>query len=147
VNRSRVQQLAHEMHTDVSVVDRLQDATMLVTSKNYYRRRPQKIRDAEAQRIPVYVLRGNTPPQIRQFLSTLHEPRIGDKPDKFELAMAEAEQAVEQVKEGEDIVELSPQGSYIRRLQHMIAQRSDLSSHSMGRDPHRRVRIFKERER
>ena len=146
VNRSRVLQLAREMHTDVDIVDRLQDATMLVTSKNYYRRRPQKIRDAEEQRVPVYVLRGNTPPQIRQFLSTLYVPENGET-SGYETALAEAQQAVEQVKEGEPIVELSPQGSYIRRLQHMIAQRSDLNSHSLGRDPHRRVRIFKERER
>jgi stage III sporulation protein SpoIIIAA len=146
VNRSRVLQIAHEMHIDVDVVDRLQDATVLVTSKNYYRRRSQKIRDAESVRIPVYVLRGNTPPQIRQFLSTLHEPRNGET-SEYDSALEEAEQAVEQVKEGERIVELSPQGSYIRRLQHMIAERSDLNSHSLGRDPHRRVRIFKERGR
>jgi len=147
VNRSRVQQIAHEMHIDVDVVERLQDATMLVTSKNYYRRRPQKVRDAESQHIPVYVLRGNTPPQIRQFLSTLYSPQGGEKLGEYESALAEAEQAVAQVKEGEDIVELSPQGSYIRRLQHMIAQRSDLNSHSLGKDPHRRVRSFKERGR
>jgi predicted RNA-binding protein Jag len=41
-------------------------------------------------------------------------------------------------------VELSPQSSYIRRLQHLIAQRNDLASHSFGRDPNRRVRIYKE---
>lgn len=148
VNRSRVLQLAHEMHVDVDIVDRLQDATMLVTSKNYYRRRPQKIRDAENQHIPVYVLRGNTPPQIRQFLGTLHEPQPnGRREQVFESALEEAEKAVAQVKEGEDIVELSPQSSYIRRLQHMIAERSDLRSHSLGQGPNRRVRIFKEKTR
>ena len=147
VNRSRVLQIAHEMHIDVDVVDRLQGATMLVTSKNYYRRRPQKVRDAEAAHIPVYVLRGNTPPQIRQFLGTLHEPKDNDRSDGFESAIEEAEKAVEQVKEGEDIVELSPQGSYIRRLQHLIADRSDLHSQSLGQGANRRVRIFKERGR
>jgi stage III sporulation protein SpoIIIAA len=148
VNRSRVQQIAHEMHVTVDIVDRLQDATILLTSKNYYRRRPQKVRDAEAGRIPVYVLRGNTPPQIRQFLSTLAEPEAagGVKQEHYDEAMEEAEEAVEQVKAGEDIVELSPQGSYIRRLQHMIAERSDLNSHSLGTGNNRRVRIFKERK-
>ena len=147
VNRSRVLQIAHEMHINVEISDRLQDATMLVTSKNYYRRRPQKVRDAESEHVPVYVLRGNTPPQIRQFLSSLQSPDNGGKHNEYQTALEEAEQAVEQVKEGEQIVELSPQGSYIRRLQHIIAQRSDLNSHSLGKDPHRRVRIFKERAR
>lgn len=49
------------------------------------------------------------------------------------------------MSEGQEEVNLSPQTSYIRRLQHLIAQRSDLSSRSFGKDPNRRVRIYKER--
>jgi stage III sporulation protein SpoIIIAA len=147
VNRSRMLQIARELHVDLDVVENLHDATMLVTSKNYYRRRPQKVRDAESAHIPVYVLRGNTPPQIRQFLSTLYSVKENEKAGGFESALVEAETAVEQVKEGGEEVELSPQGAYIRRLQHLIAQRNDLNSHSTGRDPNRRVRIFKERAR
>ena len=147
VNRSRVLQIGRELHLDLDIVENLHDATMLVTSKNYYRRRPQKVRDAESAHIPVYVLRGNTPPQIRQFLSTLYPVKESEKSGGFQNALEEAEEAVEKVKEGEAEVELSPQGAYIRRLQHLIAQRSDLTSHSLGRDPNRRVRIFKERAR
>jgi hypothetical protein len=147
VNRSRLLQIGREMHIDLDIVKNLYDATMIVTSKNYYRRRPQTVRDAESAHIPVYVLRGNTPPQIRQFLSTLYPSREGEESGGFQSAMAEAEEAVEQVNEGQEAVELSPQGAYIRRLQHLIAERSDLASHSLGKDPNRRVRIFKERTR
>ncbi len=146
VNRSRLLQIGREMHIDLDIVKNLYDATMIVTSKNYYRRRPQTVRDAESAHIPVYVLRGNTPPQIRQFLSTLYPSREGEESGGFQSAMAEAEEAVEQVNEGQEAVELSPQGAYIRRLQHLIAERSDLASHSLGKDPNRRVRIFKERQ-
>ncbi|MHB8105740.1 MAG: R3H domain-containing nucleic acid-binding protein, partial [Dehalococcoidales bacterium] len=147
VNRSRMLQIGHEMGIKMDVVENLRDATMLVTSKNYYRRRPQKIRDAESEHVPVYVLRGNTPPQIRQFLGTLYATREGEKPRDFQSALVEAEEAVEQVSEQGEAIELSPQGSYIRRLQHLIAQRNDLKSNSTGRDPNRRVRIFKEKAR
>jgi stage III sporulation protein SpoIIIAA len=147
VNRTRVLQIARELHIDLDVVENLHDATLLVTSKNYYRRRPQKVRDAEAAHVPVYVLRGNTPPQIRQFLSTLYSMKESEQSGGFQSAIEEAEEAVEQVKEGEQNIELSPQGAYIRRLQHLIAQRSDLNSHSTGRDPNRRVKIFKEKAR
>jgi len=147
VNKSRVLQIGKEMHLDMEVVDSLRDAAMLVTSKNYYRRRPQRVRDAENEHIPVYVLRGNTPPQIRQFLGTLNHAGEREKTSDVQSAMVEAEEAIEQVNEGGEAVELSPQGAYIRRLQHLVAQRNDLKSHSMGRDPNRRVRIFKERER
>jgi hypothetical protein len=147
VNKSRVLQIAHEMHLNLEVVNSLRDASMLVTSKNYYRRRPQRVRDAENGNIPVYVLRGNTPPQIRQFLGSLSNTGGREKAGDLQSAVEEAEEAVEQVSQGGEPIELSPQSSYIRRLQHLIAQRGDLKSHSTGRDPNRRVKIFKERER
>ncbi|OGN95261.1 MAG: single-stranded DNA-binding protein [Chloroflexi bacterium RBG_13_51_18] len=147
VNKSRVLQIGHEMNIDLDIANSLKDATMLVTSKNYYRRRPQKVRDAESEHIPVYVLRGNTPPQIRQFLSTMNSAGDQGKTRDVQSAVVEAEEAVEQVNEGGEAIELSPQGAYIRRLQHLVAQRNDLKSHSTGRDPNRRVRIFKERMR
>jgi stage III sporulation protein SpoIIIAA len=147
VNRGRMLQVAREMNIDIETTESLRDAGMFVTSKNYYRRRPQKVRDAESANVPVYVLRGNAPPQIRQFLSTLFHIKEEEKPGEFKTALDEAEAAVAQVNEGQEAVELSPQSSYIRRLQHLIAQRNDLSSHSFGRDPNRRVRIYKERMR
>ncbi len=144
VNRSRMAQVGKELNINVNIVDSLREANMFVTSKNYYRRRPQKVRDAEAVRIPVYVLRGSTPPQMRQMLSNLYSPKLENQSDHFKTALVEAEEAVTQVKEGEDTIELSPQNSYIRRLQHLIAQRSDLNSRSFGKEPGRRVRIYKE---
>jgi stage III sporulation protein SpoIIIAA len=147
VNRSRLLQVGHELNLNINIVENLLDATMLVTSKNYYRRRPQKVRDAEASNLPVYVLRGNTPQQMRQMLNNLYALREDDKPEYFKTALVEAEEAVNHVKESEEAVELSPQSSYIRRLQHLIAQRSDLTSRSFGKEPGRRVKIFKERGR
>jgi stage III sporulation protein SpoIIIAA len=144
VNRTRLAQMAKEMHLDTDIVENLHDASIFVTSKNYYRRKPQKVRDAESANLPIYVLKSNTPPQMRQFLSTIYPRASTDKTEHFTLALGEAEEAVEQVKEGQESVELSPQSAYIRRLQHLIAQRSNLASHSSGKDPNRRVRIYKE---
>ena len=144
VNRVRLVQMAKEMHLDMDIVDNLHDAGVFVTSKNYYRRKPQKVRDAESANVPIYVLRSNTPPQVRQLLNTIYPLAGADKSDYFKLALGEAEEAVEQVKNGQGAIELSPQSAYIRRLQHLIAQRSNLTSHSLGKDPNRRVRIYKE---
>ena len=144
INRSRLEQTVKEMRLNLEVVDNLKDATMLVTSKNYYRRKPQKVRDAEAARLPIYVLRSNTPPQIRQLLHNVYPPLAGtDNSDYFKLALSEAEDAVAQVKGGQESIELSPQSAYIRRLQHLIAERNELASQSTGKDPNRRVRIYK----
>ena len=143
VNRTRLEQTAGDMNLPVKIVDKLSDADMLVTSKNYYRRKPQKVRDAENNNLPIYVLKGNTPLQIRQLLQHIYPTASMDKQDNLRIALGEAEEAVEQVRAGQEAVELSPQSAYIRRLQHLIAERNTLSSQSVGRDPIRRVKIYK----
>ncbi|KTB48703.1 R3H domain-containing nucleic acid-binding protein [Dehalogenimonas alkenigignens] len=146
INRSRLEQVAEEMRVNLNITERLGDAGMLVTSKNYFRRRPQRIRDAEAHNLPVYVLKSHTPAQFRQFLGMLsrREPEIAQESGALDQAIMEAEEAVHRVKSGNDKVELSPQGAYIRRLQHLVAERANLKSGSEGREPNRRVNIFKE---
>ncbi len=144
INRTRLERTAKEMQLSLDMVNNLSEASLLVTSKSYYRRKPQKVRDAEAANLPIYVLKSNTPPQIRQLLNTIYPTDSTDKADSFKLALSEAEEAVSQVKNGQEAVELSPQSAYIRRLQHLIAQRNALSSQSTGKDPNRRVRIYQE---
>jgi len=144
VNRGRLEQMAKERQLHLDIVNSLGNANLFVTSKSYYRRKLPKVRDAESANLPIYVLKSNTPPQIRQLLNTIYPPESADKQDRFQLALAEAQEAVSKVKEGQEAVELSPQSAYIRRLQHMIAERHNLSSQSTGKDPNRRVRIYKE---
>ncbi|MEE8318049.1 MAG: R3H domain-containing nucleic acid-binding protein, partial [Dehalococcoidales bacterium] len=142
VNRARLEQAAKEMNLSLDIVSSLKEADLFVTSKNYYQRKPQKVRDAETANLPVYVLKSNTPPQLRQFLHNIYPAVSPDKEDYFRTALGEAEVAVAQVKEG-GVVELSPQSAYIRRLQHLIAERNALSSQSVGRGTERRVTIYK----
>ncbi len=143
VNQSRLEQMAKDRELKVDIVNSLNNANLFITSKNYYRRKPQKVRDAEAVGVPIYVLKSNTPPQIRQLLNTIYPTESADKANGFQLALAEAQEAVNQVKGGQETVELSPQSRYIRRLQHLIAERNELLSQSTGKDPDRRVRIYK----
>jgi stage III sporulation protein SpoIIIAA len=143
VNRVRIEQLAHDMGLGMNIVDDLHRASLFVTSKSYYRRKLPKVRDAEAAGIPIYVLRGNTPSQVRQLLDTLNPTRTVPRDNGLHEALGEAEVAVEQVKSGQETVELNPATAYVRRLQHLIAQRHDLASRSLGKEPNRRVTIFR----
>ncbi|MGB2827888.1 MAG: R3H domain-containing nucleic acid-binding protein [Dehalococcoidales bacterium] len=144
VNRTRLDHLVRELNLSLDIVENLKEANLFVTSKNYYRRKPQKVKDAEAANLPIYVLKSNTPLQIRQMLQSIFPLAGSGKRDSFQVALAEAEAAVEQVKNGDEgEVELSPQSAYIRRLQHLIAERNEMSSSSAGRDPNRRVKIYK----
>jgi hypothetical protein len=145
VNRGRLEQMVRETGLDVEVVERLSDADIFVTSKQYYRRKPQKVREAEGTNVPIFVLRSNTPGQFKQFLNTIHHVTETDngRGDGLTAALSEAQAAAEEVRGGAEAVELSPQSAYIRRLQHLIAQRTGVSSRSSGDEPRRRVRIFR----
>jgi len=153
INRQRLEEEAREMGLALNITDDLRTAGLMVTSKSYFRRKPQKIRDAEAHGVPIYVLRTHTPMQLRHMLATMHpqastvpETSLSqDRQEALATALREAEKAAAEVKHnGEEGVELSPQGAYIRRLQHLIAERNKLSSKSMGREPNRHVMIYRE---
>ncbi|MFC1924815.1 R3H domain-containing nucleic acid-binding protein [Chloroflexota bacterium] len=141
INQSRLEQIANEKKINVQIVSELREANLFLTSRNYYRRKPQKVRDAESAGLPIYVIRSNTIGEMRQFLDSVYANEI--KGDTIGLALREAEDAITEVIEGKDSVKLSPQSAYIRRLQHLMAERSHLISRSSGKEPQRRVRIFK----
>jgi len=143
INRGRLEQVAKEKQLSLDIVNNLKDANLFITSRSYYRRKLQKVKDAETADLPIYVLKSNSPPQMRQLLNDIYPRDSVNKADPLELALGEAEEAVEQVKSGQEAVELSPQSAYIRRLQRLIAERNNLASHSLGKEPNRRVRIYK----
>lgn len=140
VNRMRLEQMARDMHLNLDIVNNPVSANIFITSKAYYRTRAQKVADAEAAKIPIYVLKSNTPNQVRQLLNTIYPS--DNRKDPITAAVEEAQSAVNQVRNGNEVVELRPQSAYIRRLQHLVAEQNDLPSDSTGKDPDRRVRIY-----
>jgi stage III sporulation protein SpoIIIAA/predicted RNA-binding protein Jag len=145
VNRVRLEQMAREMHINLDIVNNPNNANIFITSKAYYRTRPPKIMDAEAANIPIYVLKSNTPNQIRQLINTLYPSE--KRKDPITTAVEEAQSAINLVRNGDEMVELRPQSAYIRRLQHLVAEQNNLPSDSTGRDPERRVRIYPQGDR
>ncbi len=145
VARNRLMQVARQLGVPVQIVDDLEVTQALVTLKNYYRRRPRLIVDAERMGVSIYVLRANTQTQMEDFLVDMFE-LYNEREDNNPMtaALREAEEAIRRVRAGERSVELSPQVSYIRRKQHDLARAAHLSSHSFGKEPHRRVRIFRD---
>jgi len=71
-NRFRLEQSAKEGRRELRIVTDLEQADIFLTTRSYYRRKPQKIRDAEASGIPIYVLKSNNAAQIKQCLDALY---------------------------------------------------------------------------
>jgi stage III sporulation protein SpoIIIAA len=141
VARNRLRQAARTLGVGVEIVDDVGDAEVLITLKNYYRRRRRVISDAEQRRIPIYVLRANTVSQMENALAEVFGLEAMPE-DPFEVAVAEAERAIERIHAGETNIDLSPAGASVRRYQHQLARQANLVSHSYGREPNRHVRIF-----
>jgi stage III sporulation protein SpoIIIAA len=138
ISRQRLQQAMRETQFPGVLVDHLDDADVVITLRPYYRRKPQTLHDAEARSIPIYVVKSNTVVQLEQVLLTMRSERASDP---VTTALKEAEDAIGQVLNKYNPVDLNPQNAYIRRLQHMTAQRYNLTSRSVGKEPNRFVRI------
>jgi hypothetical protein len=146
VARNRLLQAAKRMRLPVMVEDDLGGAQAVITLKNYYRRRPKLIMDAERRGVPVYVLRANTLTQMEDFLADIFgvEGAESVETDPFAQAVHETEAAIESIRSGAKSVDLTPASSPVRRMQHDMARDANLVSHSYGKDPRRHVRIFRE---
>jgi hypothetical protein len=144
ISRKRMEQAIRETGARVAIAEELSAADTVMTLRSYFRRKPQALRDAEARGIPIYVLKTNTVVQMEQGLLSMQQQRVPSNeeygpPTQY---MQETEDAIADVMNGNDAaVELTPQNAYIRRLQHQMAQRYNLTSRSQGREPNRRVRI------
>jgi len=165
VGRDKLEAAAAESGTALQIVNELRRADLVLTTKTHYRRGSQLVRIAESSGTPVCVLRKNTMPQLQEFLDTVIKEwhggggngmlaNLGNDEDgppftgqngspTMERAMDEAEDAANRVLSGEQTIHLSPQRSYIRRLQHLLGQRYNVASVSQGREPERAVLFYR----
>ncbi|MCB9133843.1 MAG: AAA family ATPase [Anaerolineales bacterium] len=148
VARNRLAQAAKKLGVPAVLGRDVGEADVLVTLRSYYRKRQHAIVDAEHRGMPIYVLRANTINQMEQFLAELFNITNGPGGEENdEGAMTATRAAIDAVLNGENWVELPPASAYIRRQQHELARQARLISHSYGKEPYRRVRIFREQSR
>ena len=152
VGRDKLDAAQAETGLSVEIANELRRADFVLTTKNHYRRGSQLVRVAESTGTPVYVLRKNTLPQVQQFLRAIARERgldvksprqsVEDSKVTLDEAMREAEEAAQRVLNGGGTVELRPQRAYVRRLQHLLAERFNVASVSRGREPERGVTFY-----
>ena len=143
LGRSKLEEAAQRLRVPLTVVGNLDEADIVVTVKNYYRKRPKMIGDAEKHGTTVHVLRASTAIQVDKFLSDLFGLTSEDT-DPYSIAMHDVQDAIQRVTTGTRSVDLNPQPPHIRRMQHELIREAQLISHSYGREPYRRVRIYRE---
>ncbi len=163
VSRDRLAESARQLRVPIIVTNSQSDADAIITLKNYYRRQPERLQQAEEEQKLIIILKNNTIAQMQHALARIFDIPIdvsldenqeeGDgihasKPDDpTTKALLETEDAIHQVL-NKDLMtaELAPANAYIRRLQHQMATRYNLNSRSRGKEPYRRVKIFRSRD-
>ncbi len=141
ISRKRVSQAISASRREVHQAREIGEADVVLTVRNYYRNRPDAIREAEERNVPVYVLRNSSAAQIQACLVDISELHRAEQPDPIAAAAA----AAHHVLQHSEPVLLEPANAYVRRRQHQIAERYNLSSESRGREPNRQVDIFNSR--
>jgi hypothetical protein len=144
VNKGKLQQVVRVTSAPVKLVDDIDRADVLLTTKNYYRRKTNALQTAEQKGKPVYVLRRNTTPQIEQFVRAItRRNNIPQRTRALDRAVQEAEEAARRIERGEHRVDLTQQRAYIRHLQHEVAEKFGLASSSTGEEPSRHVVFYR----
>ena len=139
VSRQYLEQSVRELRVPVRIQHHVDDADMVMTLKNYYRRKDSPVRTAEANGIPIQLLRSNTVAQIKNALARIYGVEVADPTD---AAMEEALEGIRRARETRQEVELAPQNSYVRRLQHQLVEQHEMNARSTGSDPNRRLVIL-----
>jgi len=164
VSRDRLAESARQLRVPIVVTNNQADADAIITLKNYYRRQPERLQEAEQNRKMIIILKNNTVVQMQHALARIFDIPVDTQAeedadeaddgngspgsdDPTMRALLETEDAIHQVlNKGLTTAELAPANAYIRRLQHQMATRYNLISRSRGKEPNRRVKIFRSRE-
>lgn len=139
VSRNRLERAIVNLRVKARVARLWHDCDVVLTLKANEAREAGKLREISLNNIPVYYLRNNTVNQIQHFLREYFHIETFSL-EKF--ALGEAEEGIRQVLKNSKPCELSPQDTFLRRLQHQLVEKSNLKSRSVGREPNRRVRIY-----
>jgi stage III sporulation protein SpoIIIAA len=141
VSRNYLEQSVRELRLPVRIQHHVDDADVVLTLKNYYRRQDSPVRAAESSGIPIHVLRSNTVSQIKGALARVYG--VEAPLDPTETALEEALDGITRAQETRGDVELTPQNAYVRRLQHQLVEEHSLTARSTGDEPNRRLVILR----
>ncbi|MGH7683359.1 MAG: R3H domain-containing nucleic acid-binding protein, partial [Vulcanimicrobiaceae bacterium] len=140
VSRNKIERAVTNLRVNASIARKWDDADVVVTLKTLERKESAKLKAIASENVPIYAIKTNTTTQIQNALKDIFDlPSV----DAEELALREAEEAIYQVLLENRAIELTPQTSYIRRMQHQLAERHRLLSRSTGLEPNRRVQIYR----
>lgn len=148
VSRTIVEKLIERMSFNVEITRNPEEADIVIAHKNFAKGGAKILNTAKEYRAQIFYVKTNSMAQIQKVLKDALDIRPGDLSeeetefkDESEAALDEVKDAVRKLSDGAMIVELSPQDTQIRKLQHELAEQYGLNSTSIGEGENRHLRI------
>ena len=140
ISRDRLQRAIDELKVPATISKTPHDANLVLTLKAHEKRQPRALLELEERGLQPAVLRSNTLTQMKGYLTAAFG--LEKHGDVEEEALRETREGVDRVLSYGKPVELSPQPSQVRRLQHLLVAELGLGSRSKGETPWRRVTVL-----
>ena len=149
VSRTIVEKTIERLNFNVEITRNVDDADIVLAHKNFAKGGAKVLNTAKEYRAQIFYVKTNSMAQIQKVLKDALDLRPYDNPedtgfcDESEQALDETKNAIKQVLEGAPCVELAPQSTQIRKLQHELVEQYGLQSTSIGEGDSRHLRISK----
>jgi len=141
LSRDSLERAIRDLGLNARAVGRIQQADLVVALRS-------RGRDARLERLirerdlPVHWVKRNSTATLRRVLQSAFLRVGGFDEEEVAEAVREAEDAVAQVRARGAPVALSPRPSALRKLQHLVVTRNDLTAESSGSEPARHLVIY-----
>ncbi len=145
VSRSIAEKVIERLDLNAEITRNIDDADIVIAHKNFIKGGAKVLSTAEENRLQIFYVKTNSMAQIQKVIKeALDIAELNERQtfyDITEKALDEAKAAIEKVLAGEGEVELTPQNTQIRKLQHELVEQHNLESKSVGEGDSRHLRI------
>ena len=149
VSRTIVEKIIERLDFNVEITRNVEDADIVLAHKNFAKGGAKILNTAKEYRVQIFYVKTNSMAQIQKVLKDALDIRAYDDnngdsyQDETEIALDEVKNAVKRISEGANVIELNPQNTQIRKLQHELAEQYGLNSTSIGEGDNRHLRLSK----
>ena len=147
VSRTIVEKLIERLDFNLEITRNIEDADIVIAHKNFAKGGAKILNTAKEYRVQIFYVKTNSMAQIQKVLKDALDIKPYDNEydtgykDETEDALDEVKAAIKQVMDGAEVIELEPQNTQIRKLQHELVEQYGLQSTSIGEGENRHLRI------
>lgn len=149
VSRTIVEKIIERLDLQVEIIRNVEDADIVLAHKNFAKGGAKILNVAKEYRVQIFYVKTNSMAQIQKILKDALDIRPEDSnslvgyTDNIEQALDEVKIAIKNLDNELEYIDLQPQNTQIRKLQHELIEQYGLKSISLGEDKCRHIRIMK----